>query len=82
MEDTQRSLMTVRQFAQRHPAFPEGGLRYSIFHAKTNGFEECIRRIGRKILIDESAFFRWVDSQDRDGSKVVENNRRTLKVRS
>ena len=27
-------LLTVRQFATSHPAFPEGGLRYLIFNAR------------------------------------------------
>ncbi len=58
-----RSLLTVSQFAQKHPAFTEGGLRYHIFHADKNGFNQCIRRIGRKVLLDEQAVFRWVDSQ-------------------
>ena len=63
-----RSLLTVRQFSQKHPAFPEGGLRYNIFHAKQNGFSQCIRRIGRKVLLDEADVFRWVDDQNRPSS--------------
>ena len=59
-----RILLTVRQFSQKHPAFPEGGLRYNIFHADINGFNKCIRRIGRKILIDEAEMFRWIDAQN------------------
>ena len=59
-----RVFLTVRQFSEKHPAFPEGGLRYNIFHAEENGFSECIRRIGRKILIDEQEFFLWIDRQN------------------
>lgn len=60
----QRNLLTVRQFSQKHPAFPEGGLRYSIFHSENNGFSKCIRRIGRKVLLDESKVFEWIDEQN------------------
>lgn len=63
-----RNLLTVRQFSQKHPAFPEGGLRYNIFHAKNNGFSQCIRRIGRKVLLDEAEVFRWIDNQNQPPS--------------
>jgi hypothetical protein len=56
------NLLTVVQFSQKHPAFPIGGLRYRIFHERTNGLAEsgAIIRIGRKVLIDEAKFFDWV----------------------
>jgi len=59
-----RNLLTVRQFSQKHPAFPESGLRYTIFHESQNGFAKCIRRIGRKVLLDEQAVFHWIDEQN------------------
>jgi hypothetical protein len=59
-----RRLLTVRQFSQKHPAFPEGGLRHQIFHADENGLASAIRRLGRKVLIDESLYFHWVDRQN------------------
>ncbi|MFP4387187.1 MAG: hypothetical protein ACLFP8_07230 [Alphaproteobacteria bacterium] len=63
-ENNERTLLTVRQFSQKHPAFPEGGLRHKIFYADDkNGFARCIRRMGRKVLIDETAFFQWLDEQ-------------------
>lgn len=48
---------------EAHAWPPIGGLRHLIFHAKSNGFDAVIRRIGRRVLIDESAFFAWVDSK-------------------
>ncbi len=57
------TLLTVKQFNQKHPAFPIGGLRHHIFHEHQNGFSMCVRRIGRRVLIDEQAFFEWVDAQ-------------------
>ena len=56
-------LLTVKSFCQCHAWPPEGGLRYLIFFAKTNGFDKVIRRVGRRVLIDESAFFSWVNGQ-------------------
>ena len=56
------TLLTVKQFAAKHPAFPEGGLRHRIFHAQANGLAASgavVRNTGR-VLIDEERFFAWV----------------------
>lgn len=60
-----RHLLTIRQFAERHPAFPEGSLRWHVFHARQNGLErlDAVKRIGRRVYLDEEKFFTWVDSQ-------------------
>lgn len=56
------TLSTVKQFHERHPAFPEGGLRHRIFHAENNGLAEsgAIVRNGRRVLIYEERFFDWL----------------------
>jgi hypothetical protein len=59
-----RTLHTVTGFCSAFPAFTQGGIRHFIFHAKSNGFAGCIRRMGRKILIDEKIFFEWLDRQN------------------
>ena len=64
MTETIPSLLTVRQFSQKHTAFPEGGMRYRIFHSNKNGFDSCVRRVGAKVLIDEAEFFKWIDEQN------------------
>lgn len=56
------TLLTVKQFAAKHPAFPEGGLRHRIFHERENGLADSgavVRNCGR-VLIDEERFFAWV----------------------
>lgn len=62
-QTTNPQLATVRQFCERHPFMTEGGVRHLIFHAESNGFSRCIRRIGRRVYIDETAFFIWMESQ-------------------
>ena len=57
-------LIPVTEWPASHPWPPEGGLRHLIFHAKTNGFSSVIRRVGRRILIDEAAFFQWVEESN------------------
>lgn len=66
-------LLSVRQFSEKHPAFPQGSLRNLIFLAESrktsrgiipgNGLNIAIVRIGRKLLIDEAKFFQWIDEQ-------------------
>ncbi len=65
-----RNLLTVRQFAEKHRAFSEASLRFSIQNSNKNGFDKVIRRLGRKILIDECAFFKWVDALSRKPGRV------------
>ncbi len=74
-----RNLLTVRQFAQRHPAFCEGGLRWLIYNAEArtrvvdgeerlipgNGLKNAIVRLGRRVLIDETEFFRQIEQVSR-----------------
>lgn len=58
-----RSLLTVSQFVTKHPAFRESGIRDWIWRGKKNGLTKAIRRVGRKVLLDEKLFFDWVDEQ-------------------
>ena len=57
----QTRLIPVCRWGDYHPWPPIGGLRYLISRAVQNGFETVIRRCGRRILIDEAAFFAWVE---------------------
>lgn len=57
-----RSLVPVTEWHNRHPWPPIGGLRHLILHSKSNGFDGVVYRIGRRVLIDEAAFFDWVRS--------------------
>ena len=61
---SQRRLCTVRQFCQKNPAFTLGGMRWLLFHRQTNGLEEAVVKIGRRVLIDEDKFFDWLDAQN------------------
>jgi hypothetical protein len=65
-------LLTVKQFALAYPAFTEAAMRNLIFKAHNrassrgevtgNGLLKsgAIIRLGRRILIDDQAFFAWV----------------------
>ena len=59
--------LTVNQFVARHPAFTHGGLRNQIFNEDKNGLKQsgAIIRNGRKVLIKESAYFSWLENQNK-----------------
>jgi len=61
------SLLTIKQFSGKHPAFPEGGLRFRIFNADKNGMADAgvIIRNGRRVLIDEERFFGWLEAKNK-----------------
>ncbi len=86
--DKPRTLLTVKQFSERHPAFSQGGLRHLIFLSRTrqtsrgevsgNGLDAALVRVGRRVLIDEARFFAWLDAQpgnsaSRAGSACTES---------
>jgi hypothetical protein len=73
--------LAVEQFSERNPAFTPPALRNLIFKAnerqstngviKGNGLLEAgaIIRIGRKVLINETRFFEWIESHNVGGEK-------------
>lgn len=60
------TLNTVKQHAEKHPAFSEGAIRMYIFNEQQNGLAKAgaVVRVGRKVLIDEDKFFAWIESQN------------------
>lgn len=57
-------LIPLTDWPKYHPFPPLGGLRHLVFHSASNGFGQVIRRVGRRVLIDEAAFFNWVNSKN------------------
>jgi len=60
----QTRFIPLTQWPNHHPWPSISALRYYVFHEKTNGFEKVIRRVGKRVLIDEKSFFAWVDTQN------------------
>ena len=65
-------LIPVTKWNDYHNWPPIGGLRHLIFHAKENGFRAVVKRVGRRVLIDEAAFFEWVYRQNPTGTTEYE----------
>ena len=60
--DLKPRLIPLTDWPKHHAWPPLGGLRHLVFFAKQNGFDRVIIRIGRRVLIDEAAFFNWAKS--------------------
>jgi len=68
---TDRKLIPLTKWNHFHSWPPLGGLRHLAFYARDNGFSHCLIKVGRRVLIDESKFFEWVDNQkkQKEGGK-------------
>jgi len=64
--EKQTKLIPLTEWPNYHPHPSIGGLRHLVFHAQKNGFNKVIRRIGRRVLINEAAFFEWVELQNQE----------------
>ena len=60
---SERRLIPLTRWADFHPWPTTSALRWLVFNERANGFDRCVRRVGRRVLIDEGAFFQWVESQ-------------------
>ena len=58
------NLSTFPQFSARHRAFPESAVRWLRFNREENGFEGAFVKVGRRVYVDEDAFFDAVMAQN------------------
>jgi hypothetical protein len=62
-EKKRPSLLTVRRLLEKYQWLTEGGIRHFLFHMNENGLCRAVKKMGRRILIDEDAFFTWIEGQ-------------------
>jgi len=51
-----KTYLTVKQMAAKHPAFSEASLRYHIFNERRNGLDKALIRVGKKSLLTKMLF--------------------------
>jgi len=64
-DSVKRRLIPLTKWPEYYPWPTVPALRQLVFHADSNGFSAVIRRVGRRILIDEAEFFKWIDTMNR-----------------
>lgn len=62
--ESRTRLIPLVDWPKYHPWPPLGGLRNLVFYAESNGFDKVIKRSSNRVLIDEAAFFRWVEENN------------------
>lgn len=62
-----RRLIPVARFNAFHPDPSPAALRWLIFKNK-DGFNRCVVRRGRRVLIDEAEYFKWISEHNDKGS--------------
>lgn len=66
--EVSQQLRTVKQLADELKptgGFTQASLRWLIFNAESNGFDQVLVRLGRKIYIDRERFAQWIEHQGR-----------------
>ena len=68
MADHLKRLIPLTEWNKYHMWPPQGGLRHLVFYKDSNGFSAVVRKVRRRVLLDEEEFFKWVENQN----KIVE----------
>lgn len=58
------TLVNMKQLSKIYPVFTISTLRWFRFNGSNNGFNDCVLKIGRKLLIDVNKFEIWLSSQE------------------
>jgi hypothetical protein len=57
-------LIPVAKWNQYHEWPTVGTIRNWIFRENFNGLHKAVKRIGRRVLLDEKLFFEWLQDQE------------------
>lgn len=58
------NLIHIKDWKNHHNVPSESMLRKLVFHEETNGFSYAVRRVGRKVYLDEEKVFEWIEQQN------------------
>lgn len=70
-ENFQPKYLTVSEWCKRHSWPPAGGIRHLIFHAESNGFTRVIRRVGRRVLLNEAEFLKYIEESGNNAQSTA-----------
>ena len=67
-------LIPVTEWSKHHTYPRIGGLRFLIFRCPP-GFEKVVVRVGRRVLINESEFFKWASTNPTTNKMEVKHGK-------
>jgi hypothetical protein len=58
------TILTIKQFVEKHKFISYAGLQNQLFHRQTNGLNVsgAIIKLGKRVLINEEKFFEWLNT--------------------
>jgi len=65
MVDYLKRLIPLTEWNKYHMWPPLGGLRHLVFYKDSNGFSAVVRKVRRRVLLDEEEFFKWIENQNK-----------------
>lgn len=68
---TNNRYLTCAQWCEEYDWPPIGGLRHLIFHANSNGFDKVVRRIGRRVLLSEADFLKYIEEHSNNAQSTT-----------
>lgn len=71
-----KRIVPVKKIPELYPgAFTQQAIRWLIFNERKNGFYCCVRRIGKKVLIDLDQFESWIDKHASNHNETNSNKK-------
>jgi hypothetical protein len=67
---TNRRYATIKQIPELYPAFSLNAIKWLIAQRYKNGFKNCVKKIGKKIIIDLEKFEIYIENRN----KLLEDN--------
>lgn len=59
--------LSLKQVTEKYP-FTEGAIRKLLFNRSSNGLDQSITKIGRKIIFNRERFEQWIEQSFRSNS--------------
>lgn len=69
------SLLTVRQFCEKHPFITESGMRHKLNYREWNGIDKCISKGIRRVLIKEKEMLDWFHNPPLNANWTYDENK-------
>lgn len=72
--DDGETLLTIKQFCQKHTFISDGGIRSVLYCREYNKFNKCISKSGRRILIHEKKALEYFSNPPPERSWTYDRN--------
>jgi hypothetical protein len=75
--ESSSNILTVNQFCKKHPFITSGGIRNKLYYREYNGFDKCVSKAGRRVLIKEKEALEWFSNPPENATWTYDQKRYT-----